>query len=85
MEGITAIRKMHIRSLRDSHLPAADEMLYPDNYAYLEDVLSYVAVGARSVENQAHRLTCSGLAGRADRIFKHVFHKTPPSKLDSES
>lgn len=61
VEGITAIRKMHIRALRESHLPAADEMLYPDNYAYLEDVLSYVAVGARSVENQAHRLTCSGL------------------------
>jgi 3-deoxy-7-phosphoheptulonate synthase len=61
VEGITAIRTMHIRSLRESHLPAADEMLYPDNYAYLEDLLSYVAVGARSVENQAHRLTCSGL------------------------
>jgi 3-deoxy-7-phosphoheptulonate synthase len=61
VEGITAIRKMHIRSLKESHLPAADEMLYPDNYAYLADLLSYVAVGARSVENQAHRLTCSGL------------------------
>lgn len=61
VEGIKAIRKMHLRALRESHLPAADEMLYPDNYAYLEDVLSYVAVGARSVENQAHRLTCSGL------------------------
>jgi len=52
---------MHIRALKESHLPAADEMLYPGNYPYLEDVLSYVAVGARSVENQAHRLTCSGL------------------------
>jgi len=61
VKGITAIRKMHIRALRDFHLPAADEMLYPDNYPYLEDLLSYVAVGARSVENQAHRLTCSGL------------------------
>jgi 3-deoxy-7-phosphoheptulonate synthase len=61
VEGIKAIRKMHIRSLKESHLPAADEMLYPNNYAYLEDVLSYVAVGARSVENQQHRLTCSGL------------------------
>lgn len=61
VEGINAIRKMHIRALRESHLPAADEMLYPGNYPYLEDVLSYVAVGARSVENQAHRLTCSGL------------------------
>ncbi len=61
VEGIKAIRKMHLRALRESHLPAADEMLYPGNYPYLEDVLSYVAVGARSVENQAHRLTCSGL------------------------
>ena len=61
VEGIKAIRKMHIRALTESHLSAADEMLYPGNYPYLEDVLSYVAVGARSVENQAHRLTCSGL------------------------
>jgi 3-deoxy-7-phosphoheptulonate synthase len=61
VEGILAIRRMHLRALRESHLPAADEMLYPGNYPYLEDVLSYVAVGARSVENQAHRLTCSGL------------------------
>jgi len=61
VEGIKAIRKMHIRALRESHIPAADEMLYPGNYPYLEDVLSYVAVGARSVENQAHRLTSSGL------------------------
>ncbi len=61
VEGIRAIRRMHIRALRESHLPAADEMLYPGNYPYLEDVLAYVAVGARSVENQAHRLTCSGL------------------------
>jgi 3-deoxy-7-phosphoheptulonate synthase len=59
--GIQAIRRMHIRALRESNLPAADEMLYPGNYPYLEDVLSYVAVGARSVENQGHRLTCSGL------------------------
>jgi 3-deoxy-7-phosphoheptulonate synthase len=61
VEGINAIRKMHLRALKESHLPAADEMLYPGNYPYLEDVLSYVAVGARSVENQGHRLTCSGL------------------------
>jgi 3-deoxy-7-phosphoheptulonate synthase len=61
VEGINAIRKMHIRALKESHLPAADEMLYPGNYPYLEDILSYVAVGARSVENQGHRLTCSGL------------------------
>jgi 3-deoxy-7-phosphoheptulonate synthase len=61
VEGLNAIRKMHLRALKETHLPAADEMLYPGNYPYLEDVLSYVAVGARSVENQAHRLTCSGL------------------------
>lgn len=60
VEGIKAIRKMHIRALRESGLTAADEMLYPGNYPYLEDVLSYVAVGARSVENQQHRLTVSG-------------------------
>lgn len=61
VEGIKAIRRMHIRALRESHLPAADEMLYPGNYPYLEDLISYVAIGARSVENQAHRLTASGL------------------------
>jgi 3-deoxy-7-phosphoheptulonate synthase len=60
-EGIYAIRQMHIRSIRESHLTAADEMLYPGNFPYLEDILSYVAVGARSVENQQHRLTISGL------------------------
>jgi len=48
-EGIRAIRRMHIRVLAESHLSAADEMLYPENYPYLEDVLSYVTVGARSV------------------------------------
>ncbi len=61
VEGIRAIRRMHIRALSESHLTAADEMLYPSNYPYLEDILSYVAVGARSVENQEHRLTTSGL------------------------
>ncbi len=61
VRGIKAIRRMHIRALRESHMPAADEMLYPGNYPYVEDLLSYVAVGARSVENQEHRLTCSGL------------------------
>ncbi|MBN2078491.1 MAG: 3-deoxy-7-phosphoheptulonate synthase [Spirochaetes bacterium] len=59
--GLKAIREMHINALSRSHLPAADEMLYPGNYPYLADVLSYVAVGARSVENQEHRLTVSGL------------------------
>ena len=60
-EGIRAIRRMHIKVLEETGLSAADEMLYPDNYAYLEDLLSYVAIGARSVENQQHRLTVSGL------------------------
>ena len=61
VEGLKAIRSMHIRAMKESHLTAADEMLYPPNYPYLEDILSYVAVGARSVENQLHRLTISGL------------------------
>jgi 3-deoxy-7-phosphoheptulonate synthase len=61
VEGIKAIRTMHIRAMRESNLSAADEMLYPGNYPYLEDILSYVAIGARSVENQQHRLTVSGL------------------------
>ncbi|OHD66111.1 MAG: 3-deoxy-7-phosphoheptulonate synthase [Spirochaetes bacterium RBG_13_51_14] len=60
-KGLKAIREMHIKAMSLSHLPAADEMLYPGNYPYLADILSYVAVGARSVENQAHRLTVSGL------------------------
>lgn len=59
--GLKALRKMHLRVLKETHLAAADEMLYPANYPYLEDVLSYVAIGARSVENQQHRLTVSGL------------------------
>jgi len=61
VKGLKAMRKMHIRAMKESHLTAADEMLYPENYPYLEDILSYVAVGARSVENQMHRLTISGL------------------------
>jgi 3-deoxy-7-phosphoheptulonate synthase len=61
VEGLRAIRHMHIRALSETGLSAADEMLYPENYPYLEDLLSYVAIGARSVENQAHRLTVSGL------------------------
>lgn len=59
--GILAIRKMHLRVIAESGLSAADEMLYPDNFPYLEDVLSYVAVGARSSENQQHRLVASGV------------------------
>lgn len=61
VKGIKAIRKMHLRSLKETHLSAADEMLYPENYPYLDDLLSYVAIGARSVENQQHRLTVSGM------------------------
>lgn len=60
-KGIKAIRKMHLRSLSEYYMVAADEMLYPENYQYLIDVLGYVAVGARSVENQQHRLTASGI------------------------
>lgn len=60
-EGLVAMRNMHIKAFEASGLSAADEMLYPGNYPYLEDLLSYVAVGARSVENQEHRLTVSGL------------------------
>ena len=60
-EGILAIRKMHIRAIEETGLTCADEMLYPENYDYLKDLLSYVAIGARSVENQQHRLTISGL------------------------
>lgn len=59
--GLTAIRKMHIHVMEVSGLTAADEMLYPENRIYLDDLLSYEAVGARSVENQQHRLTASGM------------------------
>lgn len=61
LEGLKAIRKMHIKVATESGLTCADEMLYPENYAYLDDILSYVAIGARSVENQQHRLTASGI------------------------
>ena len=59
--GIVAIRELHLTALRDYDFSCADEMLYPENYRYLSDLLSYVAVGARSVENQQHRLTASGI------------------------
>lgn len=61
VHGLIAMRKMHMRVIEESELTSADEMLYPDNWSYLSDILSYVAVGARSVENQQHRLTVSGL------------------------
>lgn len=61
LEGVIAIRRLHTNVLANTGLPTADEMLYPDNYRYLSDLLSYVAVGARSVENQEHCLTSSGI------------------------
>ena len=60
-EGILAIRQMHLKVIAESGLTSADEMLYPENRSYLDDVLSYEAVGARSVENQQHRLVASGM------------------------
>ena len=61
LKGIIAIRELHRRALSDYGFICADEMLYPENHRYLSDLLGYVAVGARSVENQQHRLTASGL------------------------
>ncbi|MCR4561978.1 MAG: 3-deoxy-7-phosphoheptulonate synthase [Bacilli bacterium] len=61
LKGLIAIRKMHLRALKETGFSCADEMLYPENHPYLSDCLSYVAVGARSVEDQLHRLTASGL------------------------
>ena len=60
MEGLIAMRKMHLRAISETGLFSADEMLYPENWPYISDILSYVAVGARSVEDQQHRLACSG-------------------------
>ena len=60
LAGLIAMRKMHIRAVEESELTAADEMLYPENWRYISDILSYVAIGARSVEDQQHRLTASG-------------------------
>jgi len=60
-KGLVAIRELHMRALRETGFSCADEMLYPENTKYLDDILAYVAIGARSVENQQHRLTASGL------------------------
>ena len=60
-EGLLAMRRMHLRAIDETGLTAADEMLYPENWPYVDDILSYVAVGARSVEDQQHRLTISGM------------------------
>ncbi len=61
LEGIVTVRALHMHALCETGLTAADEMLYPENHRYLDDLLAYVAVGARSVENQHHRMTASGL------------------------
>lgn len=61
LAGLTKIRKLHMRALQETEFTCADEMLYPENYRYLSDLLAYVAVGARSVENQQHRLTASAI------------------------
>ena len=61
LEGLIHVRKLHTRAIEETGLVCADEMLYPENYRYLSDILSYVAVGARSVEDQEHRLTASGM------------------------
>ena len=61
MKGLYSLRQLHIRAVQETELTCADEMLYPENHSYLSDVLSYVAVGARSVENQQHRLVASGV------------------------
>ena len=60
-EGVKAIRKMHIDAIAATGMTAADEMLYSENWQYLEDILSYVAIGARSVEDQQHRIVTSGM------------------------
>lgn len=60
-KGIIATRGLHMRALQETGFSCADEMLYPENYRYLDDLLAYVAIGARSVENQQHRLTASGI------------------------
>ncbi len=61
-KGIIATRELHMRALKETGFSCADEMLYPENYRYLDDLLGYVAVGARSVENQQHRLVASGVS-----------------------
>ncbi len=61
LQGIVTVRELHMRAFRETGLTSADEMLYPENHRYLDDLLSYVAVGARSVEDQHHRMTASGL------------------------
>ena len=76
LKGIIAIRDLHTRAVNETGFTCADEMLYPENHRYLSDLLSYVAIGARSVEDQQHRLTASGVGGRYEepdrrRYFCH--------------
>lgn len=61
LEGLIAIRRLHTKAVEETGMTCADEMLYPENHRYLSDILGYVAIGARSVENQQHRLTASGI------------------------
>ena len=77
LAGLVAIRKMHIRAIEESEFTCADEMLYPENWRYLSDLLSYVAVGARSVEDQQHRLTVSGM----DEDLRLLFEKYSAKNL----
>ena len=72
-EGLIAMRRMHLRAIAESGL-TQDEMLYPENWPFVEDILSYVAVGARSVENQQHRLTISGMDSRYEKSHQWRFH-----------
>ena len=60
LKGIISIRELHKRAIEETGFTCADEMLYPENWDYINDLLSYVAIGARSVEDQQHRLTVSG-------------------------
>lgn len=62
LKGLISIRKLHMRAIAETEFGCADEMLYPENHRYLSDIIAYVAVGARSVENQYHRLTASGIS-----------------------
>ena len=75
LRGIVAIRALHMRAAQKFGMATADEMLYPENYRYLSDLLAYVAVGARSVENQEHRLVASGLTVRSEerRVGKECY------------
>ena len=80
LKGLIAIRELHMRVLRETGFSCADEMLYPENYKYLDDVLAYVAVGARSVEDQQHRLTSSGISVRRRPVRHDEFYQRRPAQ-----